>query len=508
MRHWLNVIIMPILAIAAICGCSGSRQVVLADVASEPAPPADTADGTETADAEPADDTSGPGNIIELRAYRFGLEQAIDWALKNNISLLNARDQVVRAGFSVYAAAAAFEVKIVPKADASVSGGSADTDTSRGFGLGMSKRLPWGTQVGVSTDTAKFGETHTTAVSFDLTQPLLRGLGRRYNEDSLLDSRFALLNSQRAFIQYQESLIVAVVRAFNDIVRQREVLALNEKSAQRTLKHLNAAKARERVGLTSRIDVLRAEIQLRQAEDNLLSAREAYGDAVDNLKLLLGFGTEDNIDIEADLSYEEYSVDPEYALMLAMGNRLDLARARNEIDEVARNLRIAKNNTLPQLDLVMGYQRFGTGPSLSDSSGLDETAWTIGLATSTDLLRTTERAAYEQSKLDQAAAGRNYQLLKDTVSREVKAALRNLEKNRKRIDVQNAEIGHANQKLKLAELKFERGLADNFELIDAEEAIIRAETNYIHAVTDYIVSQVELKKTVGTLVERPMRLLR
>ena len=51
-------------------------------------------------------------------------------------------------------------------------------------------------------------------------------------------------------------------------------------------------------------------------------------------------------------------------------------------------------------------------------------------------------------------------------------------------------------------------MADNFELIDAEEAIIRAETNYIHAVTDYIVSQVELKKTVGTLVERPMRLLR
>jgi len=451
---------------------------------------------------------AGPAKSIEVRTYRFGLEQAIRWALKNNLSLLNARDQVTRAAFNVHAAAAAFEVKVVPRADAAISGGSADTDTSRGFGLGLSKKAPWGTQLGVSADTAKTGDSHTTTVAFDLTQPLLRGLGREYNEDGLLDARFALLNSQRSFIQYQESVIVSVVRAFYEIIRQREVLSLNEKSAERTRKHLRAARARERVGLASRIDVLRAQIQLRQAEDNLLSAREAYGDAVDNLKILLGFGPQDNVEIDADLSYEEYTIDSEQALLLAMSNRLDLARGRDEIEEVERNARIAKNNTLPQLDLVMGYQRYGTGQSFSDSSGLGESMWSIGLATSTDLLRTSERAAYEQAKLDEAAARRNYQLLKDTVAREVHSALRTLEKNRKRIDVQKTEIDHAKQKLKLAQMKFERGLADNFDLIDAEEEIIRAETNYISAVTDYIVSQVELKRTIGTLVDRPAGLLR
>jgi|GEM_PF-412840 len=445
---------------------------------------------------------------IGLSTYRFGLRQAIEWALAQNLSLMNARDRVARSSFNVRAAAAEFEVKITPTADASISGGSGGADAGRGVGLDIAKKTGIGTRLGISGDTTKTGDTHTTGVAFSLTQPLLRGLGRTVNEDSILDAKFNLLSSRRSFVESREDLIVSVVRGFYEIIRQREVLALNEKSAERTRRHLNAAQARERVGLASRIDVLRAEIQLRQAEDNLLVARQGYGDAVDRLRILLGFGPQDDVQIDSDPSYEEFEVGGEMAIFLAMTNRLDLATSRDQIDQARRNLKVAKNNTLPQLDLVFGYQQFGSGATFSDSSDLSESMWSIGLATSTDIWRTAERAGYEQAKLDLAGAERNYRLFKDTVVREVKDALRSMEKNRKRITIQKADMDHAMQKLKLARMKFDRGLADNFDLIDAEEEIIRAETNYISSVTDYIVSQVVVKRAIGTLVERPAHLLR
>lgn len=497
------VLLLVILLAGAGCVGTGSRDVI------DPAVTSSTGreDAPQVAEDGPALAKRG-GKQIVLTAYRFGLEQAIKWALANNLSLMNSKDQVARAGFNVHSAAAAFEVKIIPGGAASVSGGSSGSETTRGAGIGFTKRTRIGTQVGVSGDTTKIGDTHTTSIGFELTQPLLRGLGRAVNEDGLLDAEFSLLSSERSFLEFQESLILSVVRSFYEIIRQREVLGLNERSAERTGHHLEAAQARERVGLASRIDVLRAEIQLRQAEDNLLVARQAYGDAVDRLRILLGFGPEDDVEIDADLSYEEFEIDPETAMRLAMTNRLDLARARDEIDQQQRNLKVAKNNTLPQLDLVLGYQKFGTGPAFSDSSSLSDSTWTIGLSSSTDIMRTAERARYEQSKLDLAASRRNYQLLKDTVVREVKDALRRLDTSLKRIAIRARDIGHASQKLKLAGMRFDRGLADNFEVIDAEEEIIRAETNRISAVTDYIVSQIEVKRAIGTLIEKPARLLR
>jgi len=500
-----------LLAPAALPGCSGAGPAQLA----EPAELLYEGEGSgQAGGADSASETAGapPGKAgsktVTMRAYRFGLQQAIEWALAHNLSLMTSRDQVARAGFNVRTAAAAFEVKITPRADASLSGGSGSSDTSRGAGIELSKKTLLGTQIGVSGDTDRSDDTHTTGLALSLTQPLLRGLGRTLNEESLLYAKFGLISIERSFVEYQENLVVSVVRGFYEIIRQREFLALNEKSAERTRRHVKAAVARERVGLASRIDVLRAKIQLRQAEDTLLSARRAYGNAIDSFRILLGFGPQDNVQIDADLSYEEFDIGEETATIMAINNRLDLARARDNITQARRDLRVARNNTLPQLDLVFGYQQYGSGNSFSDSSDMGESLWTIGLSTSTDIRRTAERARYEQAKLDLAAAGRNYELQEDTVVREVKDALRKLEMNRKRIAIQKADVEQARQKLKLAKMKFDRGLADNFDLIDAEEEVIRAETNQVSAVTDYIVSQVEVKKAIGTLIKRARHLLK
>ena len=470
-----------------------------ADDANAP-PPSDTASSaTENPDAE---DEDGAKTIV-IHKYRFGLEQAAQWALANNLSLMNMRDQVTGSQFNVRAAAADFEVKIIPRANAGLTGGTGGTHAASGAGLELSKKMSTGTVADVSGTTASNGTSTTSGVGATLTQPLLRGLGKTVNEDALLDARFGVLSSRRSFVQFEEALVVSVVRGFYEIIKQRELVDLSRKSAERMRRHMDAAQAREKVGLASRIDVLRADIQMRQAQDSLLAAEQAYGDAVDSLRVMLGFGPQDDVEIDSDLTYNEFTVDQDQAILMAMTNRLDLAQSRDEIEVAERKVRVAKNNTLPQLDLVLGYAQSGTGSSFSDSTGLRDSTWTLGLATSTDIRRTAERARYEQSKLDFEARKRNNQLLQDTLVREVKDAIRRLDVSRKRIDIQKAEMDQAQQKLRLAKIKFDRGLGDNFDLITAEEEVLRAQSAHIAAVTDYIVSQVEVKRALGTLIEKP-----
>ena len=525
-----RVLLAALAAAAVAVGCSGSRNAHLPDqtpasltgklsLPTRPKPAENAAaDATVAATAGAAaspspsdnqnsavDDQDG-GKSIALRSYRFGLEQAAQWALGHNLSLMNMYDQVTGSKFNVYAAAAAFEVKIIPKASAGLAGGSAGTHGTTGTGLELSKKMVTGTVADVTGTTGDDGASTTSSVGVTLTQPLLRGMGKAVNEDPLLDAEYGVLANERSFLQYEEGLTVSVVRGFYEIIKQREMVDLSRKSVDRMSKHMEAAQAREKVGLASRIDVLRADIQLRQAQSSFLAAEQAYGDAVDSFRVLLGFAPQDDVEIDADLSYNEFTVDENQAILMALSNRLDLAQSRDEIKIAERKLRVAKNNTLPQLDLVLGYTQSGTGQSFSDTTGLRDSSWTVGLSTSSDIRRTTERAHYEQSKLDLVARTRNNELMQKTVMREVKDALRRLDASRKRIDVQKSEMDQAQQKLALAKIKFDRGLGDNFDLITAEEEVLRAQSAHLAAITDYIVAQVEVKRALGTLIEKPANL--
>jgi outer membrane protein TolC len=57
----------------------------------------------------------------------------------------------------------------------------------------------------------------------------------------------------------------------------------------------------------------------------------------------------------------------------------------------------------------------------------------------------------------------------------------------------------AEKQLRLATLRYQRGLASNFDIIDAENNLIQARSNYVSLVSDFHVAQIELKRVTGTL---------
>jgi outer membrane protein TolC len=157
------------------------------------------------------------------------------------------------------------------------------------------------------------------------------------------------------------------------------------------------------------------------------------------------------------------------------------------------------------LDLVFNYSRFDSGENFGESTGFNKDAWGVSVVTSTDLARTAERVAFEQSLLSVSAARRSDSLQRDEVVREVKRDTRNLRRSEKAIAIQEEQIQQSKGQLELARVKFKWGLANNFDLIDAETQLRTAQTNLLSAVLDYIVGIYRLRATLGTLIERPER---
>jgi outer membrane protein TolC len=59
------------------------------------------------------------------------------------------------------------------------------------------------------------------------------------------------------------------------------------------------------------------------------------------------------------------------------------------------------------------------------------------------------------------------------------------------------EVGE--QQLRLATLRYQRGLASNFDVVDAEGGLIQARTALVGLLTSYQVARIELLRVTGGL---------
>ncbi len=125
------------------------------------------------------------------------------------------------------------------------------------------------------------------------------------------------------------------------------------------------------------------------------------------------------------------------------------------------------------------------------------------ILTTSDLARTAEYAAYEQSLLGVDSAERSYAMQRDDIARQAKRELRNLRRSEKRIAIQKEQIKNSEAAMRLAKIKFNYGLGNNFDLVEAESDLRQAEVDLVSAVVEYIVGNYKMRQSLGTLIKKP-----
>jgi outer membrane protein TolC len=85
------------------------------------------------------------------------------------------------------------------------------------------------------------------------------------------------------------------------------------------------------------------------------------------------------------------------------------------------------------------------------------------------------------------------------IETEVRAAVRDLDQIRKSVELQKQGVEVAHQQLRLATLRYQRGLASNFDVVDAESSLVLARSTLVGLLSRYQIARVELLRVTGTL---------
>ena len=231
-----------------------------------------------------------------------------------------------------------------------------ETSVDQRYGLDVSKLLPYGTTVAASVRSdwsrSEFGNLTNSGVSFQMTQPLLRGFGPTSTQLHLTNARRNLVSSDRNLELSRQRLAVEVVAGYYNILRQRGLVDVAEGALERSKELLRASEARLKVGLASKLDVFRAELQLSQAEEGVIIRQEALELALDDFKFKLGLDLTDEIVLEmVEPEYQPLATDLEELTRLALDNRVEVLEEKDRIADARRSLSISKQNLLPQLKI-------------------------------------------------------------------------------------------------------------------------------------------------------------
>jgi outer membrane protein TolC len=260
------------------------------------------------------------------------------------------------------------------------------------------------------------------------------------------------------------------------------------------------------VGLATRLDVLRAELLMAQAEAQLEAQRELLAEQLDQLKILTGRPLEASIDLQWQPASgaKGPSAGVESLIPIATATRLDLVEARDRVRDSARTASVARWHLIPDVGVTASYaeQRLLPSPNLAGGVGALGAdvfgGWQVGVVTTYSLDR-TGRSAVAAADIATRASQRAVEELEQQVVAEVRRAHRAAGRAEATIAIQSRAVELARQQLRLAELRYERGLAGNFDVIDAETSVFQAESALIAAEGARELAALELELAVGTL---------
>jgi outer membrane protein len=311
------------------------------------------------------------------------------------------------------------------------------------------------------------------------------------------------LKSSKVGVEVAQANYYAVVQTvladvadtyFTHLRNLRRVDVLDANIARARALH-ELARNQLNAGVATQIDVTRAEAQVALAEQARLQQQTALFQSELLLKRLL------DIQPTTQLRLENFQVQRVGATLFAFSEhqtafekRVDYLAAQKALEQAKINVRTATYERLPSLALTGNY---GVASARYDDSGKQE-QWSAGVGISMpifDGLRTgAERRVALSRQRAQELRVHNLEL---QISSELRLAVQDAGSRNAQITVAEKSLSLAREELRLAQQRYEQGVADNREVVEAQNRLAIADDNFVEAIYLYNLSRVELARSKG-----------
>lgn len=482
-------------------------------------------------------------NYLVDGKLRLSLRDAIALTLENNSSVRVQETQVESSKFALLGAHSPFDPLITssyninstttpPISQLQGTGGQNVNfeSTVQGAQFGYSQTFGTGTNVQANINSSNnftnnsfylFNPFITSALTFQVTQPLLRNAWRFPNQAPLIIARRNLEQSRASFAAQVSNGILQAVQQYWAVVEAHGNLEVARSSMDAAEATYKRDKRALELGALPPLDIYRSESQVASRRVQVIQSEYALKQAEDTLRMTIGADQDpyfQALDVEltekAEPDGEMRTIDAASALQEALVKRPEFEAARAALANDETRIRLAHNHLLPELDLQGSYASNGVGGTQFNSAGQKTTNSSInqmfgfGFPTYIAQLSLTlpVRNHTAQAELGNALVSRRSNLyserqLREQVALDVSNAVHQLEQAKLSIVAGKEALDLAKKTMAAEQRKYELGSGTIFLVLEAQTEVAAAEQTLLQAEVGYQLALASVDHATGELLE-------
>jgi outer membrane protein TolC len=294
-----------------------------------------------------------------------------------------------------------------------------------------------------------------------------------------------------------QEIVFRVVDSYYGVLLAREQLEVAEQAMKTAQAVLDRSKARFESGLVVESDFLSAHVRLATRQQELIRARNNLALARAQLSTAMGVSSDTQFEPTEILAEHILPAPPlEEVERRALEMRPDLKRIRSEKAAQQQSVSIAKSSFGPRVNAFAGWE--ADNPTFVGGGGGNN--WLAGIEVQFDLFRGGAKRAQlsrERAMLEKVAAIKEEAT--NRIRLEVRRAYYDLDAARQQVEVARAVIAQSQESLRINQNRYEAGLSTITDLLGAEEAARRSQTDYWEAVYRFQTGYANLELATGTL---------
>lgn len=303
----------------------------------------------------------------------------------------------------------------------------------------------------------------------------------------------------------KQQVKAATMSAYYQALQAKNQIKVAQDSVNTLTEHLKNVNAQYTVGTVAKSDVLGTQVQMANAEQNLINANNSYDVAIASLNNVMGLPTDTELNLTDSLDYNVYEIPLEECTAYARSNRPDVLIADYQVAIAEAGVQQAKAGYMPKVNAQASKSWAGDSPFGSEETDArygQNNNWTAGVVLSWDIWdNNVTQSKVNQSKAAVAKAEAAAENTRQSGDLEVRTAYLNLKAAEKSINTTQVAVDKAQEDYKIAQVRYAAGVGTNLDVMDAEEKLAQAQTNYYTALYNYNSSKAALDKAMGIMVD-------
>ncbi len=430
---------------------------------------------------------SEPDGKARPEVLQIDFKDAIDRGLRNNLGLLLAGDQTQMARGERWKELS----ELLPNLSARVQ---ENVQTQSLAVLGFSKLFPGS---GIPRVVPAFNY-------FDARASLSQSI---FNFKNVEKERAASESLKAAQFSYKDAREIVVLAVGNSYLQAIAATARVE-TADAQVKNAQAlygkAADQRKAGLSPAIDALRSQVELQTRQQQLIVARNELAKLKLSVARVIGLPPGQEFVLTEKAPYQALTALPlETYLQHAYASRADYQAALAHVRAAELSRHAAAAGRYPTIDLSANLGDIGVTPSQSNGTWQVNGGVNIpifaGNRVHSDVLEADAQLKQARSQLGD---------LHGRIDYEVRSALLDLNAAAEQVEVARSSVDLAEQALAQSQDRFTAGVADNLEVVQAQEALAGAHESYIQSLYAHNLSKVELAYAIGDAEQGVKRYLK